>query len=178
MQEQHWPILLLIGRSNVGKSSFINFLAKQKVARCAKKPGATQLLNYYCLNQNNQNYHLIDTPGYGFHVRTNKKIRSIGSEIIKCIQKNKKMKVILLIDCRRLIGKLDLQITELLSLKKIETLLLLTKCDKLNQRELAQVNKVTKGWKYEWMNKLVFHSNVDKKFQKINDLQHFINGKY
>ena len=64
---------LLVGRSNVGKSSFINTLINRKsYARTSANPGKTQTINFYLVNQN---FYLVDAPGYGFAnlSKTNKK---------------------------------------------------------------------------------------------------------
>ena len=58
------PELLLVGRSNVGKSSFINALVNRKnIARTSAIPGKTQTLNFYLVNDD---FYLVDVPGYGF----------------------------------------------------------------------------------------------------------------
>src|SRR5574344_2046345 len=66
------PEFLLVGRSNVGKSSFINTLINRKnYARTSSKPGKTQTLNFYLVNET---FYLVDVPGYGFAM-TSKKLR-------------------------------------------------------------------------------------------------------
>ena len=57
------PEFAFIGRSNVGKSSLINMLCNQSIAKVSHTPGKTQLINYFCINKR---WHLVDLPGYGY----------------------------------------------------------------------------------------------------------------
>ena len=62
--EDNKPEFLLVGRSNVGKSSFINsLLGRKNYARTSSKPGKTQTLNFYLCNDE---FYLVDVPGYGY----------------------------------------------------------------------------------------------------------------
>lgn len=62
--KEEWPEFAFIGRSNVGKSSLINMLCgKKELAHTSQKPGKTQLLNYYLINQQ---WFIVDLPGYGY----------------------------------------------------------------------------------------------------------------
>ncbi len=63
------PEFAFIGRSNVGKSSLINYLTGQKgLARASDKPGKTQLINHFIINETGNPWYLVDLPGYGFAV--------------------------------------------------------------------------------------------------------------
>lgn len=67
------PEVALVGRSNAGKSSFLNALAKRKVARVSSAPGKTRLLNFFSAGDH---YRLVDMPGYGFAARSANEIKS------------------------------------------------------------------------------------------------------
>ena len=65
------PEYAFIGRSNVGKSSLINMLTQKKdLAKSSSKPGKTQLINYFLINENR---HLVDLPGYGYAKKSKEK---------------------------------------------------------------------------------------------------------
>ena len=69
--KEEYPSFMFIGRSNVGKSSFINTLIKRKnFARTSSKPGKTQTLNFYSINDE---FYIVDAPGYGFAALSKKK---------------------------------------------------------------------------------------------------------
>ena len=74
------PELALVGRSNVGKSSLINCLINRKsLARTSAKPGKTQTLNFYLINQS---FYLVDLPGYGF-AKVSKEIKAAWGRMIE-----------------------------------------------------------------------------------------------
>nr|MCR5308424.1 50S ribosome-binding GTPase [bacterium] len=67
-KEAHFPKdnkneLLFVGRSNVGKSSFINALANKSIARTSSNPGKTQVINFFIINDS---FYFVDVPGYGY----------------------------------------------------------------------------------------------------------------
>ena len=88
---------LLVGRSNVGKSSFVNTLVNRKnLARTSSRPGKTQTLNFYSINDT---FYLVDVPGYGYAVVDKKKQQKFGLMIEEYIKKRQQLKrVFLLID--------------------------------------------------------------------------------
>tara|TARA_B100000700_G_scaffold159501_1_gene176676 strand:- start:4492 stop:5139 length:648 start_codon:yes stop_codon:yes gene_type:complete len=136
------------GRSNAGKSSSLNTLTEQKLARTSKTPGRTQLINTFALQEDQR---LIDLPGYGFaKVPMEMKLkwqRSLG----EYLQKRESLKgLVVLMDIRHPLKDLDRQLIEWASSSDIPVLALLTKADKFKQgkrksevlkvrRELAEV---------------------------------------
>ena len=90
---------LLLGRSNVGKSSFINTLIERKnFARTSSKPGKTQTLNFYLVNDN---FYLVDVPGYGYASVSKDRQKKFGVMIEDYIATRENLKhVFLLIDYR------------------------------------------------------------------------------
>ena len=93
------PEFLLVGRSNVGKSSFINTLVNRKnIARISSRPGKTQTLNFYNVNSN---FYLVDVPGYGCAAVDKKTQQKFGKMIEDYLQTRKQLKrVFMLIDFR------------------------------------------------------------------------------
>ena len=79
------PEFLLVGRSNVGKSSFINTLLNQKnLARTSSRPGKTQTLNFYLVNDS---FYLIDVPGYGYAAVNHEQQKKMGLMIEEYLEK-------------------------------------------------------------------------------------------
>ena len=90
---------LLVGRSNVGKSSFINTILNQKnLARTSSRPGKTQTLNFYLVNDL---FYLVDVPGYGYASVNHEQQKKMGLMIEEYIEKREEMKrVFMLVDFR------------------------------------------------------------------------------
>ena len=90
---------LLVGRSNVGKSSFINTLINRKdLARTSEKPGKTRTINFYLINDA---FYLVDVPGYGYAQTSMEQRKKFGLMIEEYIMKRQNLKrVFLLIDFR------------------------------------------------------------------------------
>ena len=90
---------LILGRSNVGKSSFINTIINRKnLARTSAKPGKTQTLNFY---QINKEFYIVDVPGYGYAATSKKQIEKFGVMIEEYLKQRVNLKhVFLLVDYR------------------------------------------------------------------------------
>ncbi|MDE6284552.1 MAG: ribosome biogenesis GTP-binding protein YihA/YsxC, partial [Bacilli bacterium] len=97
--EDNKPEFLLVGRSNVGKSSFINTLIERKnFARTSSKPGKTQTLNFYLINDS---FYLVDVPGYGYASVSKDKQKKFGLMIVEYFKERSNLKhVFLLVDYR------------------------------------------------------------------------------
>ena len=93
------PEFLLVGRSNVGKSSFINsVLSRKNLAHTSSKPGKTQTLNFYKVNDA---FYLIDVPGYGYAATDKKTQAKFGMMIEEYLEKRENLRrVFMLIDFR------------------------------------------------------------------------------
>ena len=121
---------LLVGRSNVGKSSFINaILGRNNLAYVSARPGKTQTLNFYSVNEN---FYLIDVPGYGY-ANTDKKTQSkFGMMIEEYLEKREELKrVFLLIDFRHLPTEDDLLMYNFLKYYNVPVTVVATKADKV-----------------------------------------------
>lgn len=125
---------LFIGRSNVGKSSLINFLSNRKnVARTSKVPGKTQMLNFFLVNDE---FYFVDSPGYGYAKRSKSQIEDFGKMIEHYLLNRENLKkVYLLLDYKVGPTKDDLLMYDYLKHFNINLIIIATKVDKLNQKE-------------------------------------------
>jgi GTP-binding protein len=124
------PEYAFIGRSNVGKSSLINMLCNRKdLAMTSSKPGKTLLINHFLINNN---WHLVDLPGYGY-ASAGKKMRDQLQEIIENYILNREQLtcLFLLIDSRHEPQKIDLEFIEWLGENGVPFAIVFTKLDKL-----------------------------------------------
>ena len=121
---------LLIGRSNVGKSSFINSLINRKnFARTSSRPGKTQTINFYEINED---FYLVDAPGYGYATVSKTKRKKFGLMIEDYIVHRKSLKqVFLLVDFRHRPTNDDILMYNYLKYYKIPVTIVATKCDKI-----------------------------------------------
>ena len=131
--EGNVPEIAIAGRSNVGKSSFINMLTnRKKLARSSSEPGRTRMLNYFSIN--NGELFLVDLPGYGYAKVTDKERDSWKGLIEFYLQQSKNLKfVFLIVDVRHEPSDLDLQLASYLNYYNIPFVLVATKADKLSK---------------------------------------------
>ncbi|MBN2347555.1 MAG: YihA family ribosome biogenesis GTP-binding protein [Bacteroidales bacterium] len=129
------PEYAFLGRSNVGKSSLINYLTNHnKLAKTSGTPGKTRLINHFLINEN---WFLVDLPGYGY-ARVSKKEREVFSLIIKeyLLKRENLFNLFLLVDSRHAPQKIDLEIIHWLGMNQIPFVVVLTKTDKISERVL------------------------------------------
>lgn len=139
------PEYAFIGRSNVGKSSLINALTNsKKLAKISGKPGKTQLINHFLINEK---FYFTDLPGYGY-AKISKKIKEEFQSFTLKYLKNRENLVclFLLIDLRVSPQKIDLEFMEFCALKKIPFVICFTKSDKLKKAEIAENTKQYKDY--------------------------------
>ena len=144
------PEIAVAGRSNVGKSSFINMLTnRKKLARSSSEPGRTRMLNYFSLNGGE--VYLVDLPGYGYAKVTDKERDSWKALIEYYLQNSKQLKfVFLIVDIRREPTDLDLQLAEYFDYYAIPYVLVATKADKLSKTECrTALTTIAKGFNKE-----------------------------
>ena len=139
-----------IGRSNVGKSSLINMLTGQnKLAKTSGRPGKTQLINHFKINNN---WFLVDLPGYGY-AKVSKSIKKTFQSFIKnyFLQREQLICTFVLIDCRHEPQKIDLEFMEFLGENEIPFNIIFTKSDKL---KLSELNRNIKNYSKKMMRTL------------------------
>ncbi len=144
------PEYAFIGRSNVGKSSLINSLTNsKKLAKTSGKPGKTQLINHFLINDN---FYLADLPGYGY-AKVSKKLREEFQKFTLKYLENRTNLICLftLIDLRVTPQKIDIEFMEYCAIKQIPFVICFTKADKLKKLEVK--NNLENYQKYllkEW----------------------------
>ncbi len=124
------PEFLLVGRSNVGKSSFINTLINRKnYARTSATPGKTQTINFYLVNDQ---FYLVDAPGYGYADVNRKKQRKFGLMMEDYLTSRENLKqVFMLIDFRHKLSNDDIMMYNFLKYYKLPVTIVATKVDKI-----------------------------------------------
>ena len=132
---------LLVGRSNVGKSSFINTLIERKnFARTSSKPGKTQTLNFYLINEN---FYLVDVPGYGYANVSKERQKKFGIMIEEYIKTRHNLrKVFLLIDYRHKPTEDDVIMYNYLKYYNLDVTIIATKYDKISKNGRIKQDKL------------------------------------
>ncbi|HBD06558.1 MAG TPA: ribosome biogenesis GTP-binding protein YsxC [Firmicutes bacterium] len=131
------PIVVIIGRSNAGKSTLVNTLCdNKKLMKVSKEAGRTRLLNYLDIQDK---YYLVDAPGYGYAGALN--FIDMLAEFFSCV-KGKIKAVYLLLDPRRKLQEDDFDLFEMISSYKLNMKIVFSKMDKLNSSERKVAEKV------------------------------------
>ncbi len=130
------PEYAFIGRSNVGKSSLINMLTNnKKLAKTSATPGKTLLINHFIINNE---WYLVDLPGYGYAKRSKKEIEKLDQMIRGYIlQREQLVNVFVLVDIRLEAQKIDLEFIEWLGLSSVPFAIVFTKADKLSAAKVS-----------------------------------------
>lgn len=129
------PEYAFIGRSNVGKSSLINMLTNHKnLAKTSGKPGKTQLINHFKINNN---WFLVDLPGYGY-AKVSKKTKSVFQQFITDYFEKREQLVcaFVLIDIRHEAQNIDLEFMEYMGESEIPFCIIFTKADKISKTKI------------------------------------------
>ena len=124
------PEFLLVGKSNVGKSSFVNtIIGRKNYARTSANPGKTQTINFYLVNDQ---FYLVDAPGYGFANLSKQKRKKFGLMMEDYLINRPNLKqVFMLIDFRHKPSSDDLMMYNFLKHYKIPVTIVATKTDKI-----------------------------------------------
>ena len=153
---------LLVGRSNVGKSSFINTLVNRKnLARISAIPGKTQTLNFYLINEE---FYLVDVPGYGF-AKVSKGLKNKFGLIIEDYLKERDnlKRVFMLIDFRHKPTNDDVMMYEYLKYYNIPVTIVATKSDKVSKNSYEKNKKIIMDTlKFAENDNLILFSTVNK----------------
>ena len=128
------PEFIMIGRSNVGKSSFLNTLVNRKnLARISSKPGKTSTINFFNVDNS---FYLVDVPGYGYADTSKEEIHKFGMMVEEYLEKRKELKrVFLLIDFRHSPTNDDKIMYDYLKYYQIPVTIIATKYDKVSSKD-------------------------------------------
>lgn len=153
---------LLVGRSNVGKSSFINTLIERKnFARTSSKPGKTQTLNFYLVNDA---FYLVDVPGYGYASVSKDTQKKFGLMIEEYLKSRENLKhVFMLIDYRHKPTEDDVLMYEFLKYYNLDITIVATKYDKVSKNSRIKQDKLIKDTLKFDDNEFITFSTVTKK---------------
>ena len=134
-----YPQVAVAGRSNVGKSSLLNWLFQRRLAKVAKAPGKTRTLNFFLVNSS---FFVVDLPGYGY-AKVAKQLRDEwGQELGRYLLDEQRVAgVVTLIDIRHGPTPLDLDLQEMLTAAARERVVVLTKADKLSRGQRANTQR-------------------------------------
>jgi len=157
------PEFLMVGRSNVGKSSFINTLINRKnFAHTSSRPGKTQTLNFYNVNDT---FYLVDVPGYGYARVDKQKQNKFGLMIEEYLVNRENLKrVFLLIDFKLKPMEDDILMFNFLKYYKKDVTIVATKYDKVSQNKRSKQEEIIKNaYHLEENDNIVYFSSVTKK---------------
>jgi len=131
--------IAIVGRSNVGKSSLLNFIAGQKqLARVSSTPGRTQLMNVFSVERDT--FRIIDLPGYGFAVSPREtQAHWAGAMQTFFERRTSLVGILFLMDVRRDVTEEDINLVQWFLSHQLNVLLILTKCDKLTKAQRGLV---------------------------------------
>ena len=177
--EDKKPEFLLCGRSNVGKSSFINTIIERKdLARVSSNPGKTQTLNFYHVNEA---FYLVDVPGYGYATVSEEVRQKFGKMIEEYLENRENLeRVFLLIDFRIKPTQDDLLMYNFLNYHNLPVTIIATKVDKVskNDRE-KQIKMINEELEIKDGDNLVLFSSKTKlgKIEIQNEIEKIVYGK-
>ena len=131
------PEFAFAGKSNVGKSSLINALMNRKaLARTSAKPGKTQTINFYHVNEE---FYLVDLPGYGYAKRSREEVKKWGTMIERYLKKSSQLQLVfLLVDIRHEPGENDRLMYDWVRHQGFLPVIIATKADKIKKSQLQK----------------------------------------
>ena len=148
--QKDYPEFIFLGRSNVGKSSLINMLlGRKKLSKISSKPGKTQLINHFLINEN---LYFVDLPGYGW-AKTSKSNRQNWDIMTKnfLLKSDKLSLIFILIDIRIDPQKIDINYINYIGKNKLPLNIIFTKSDKISKSSIKEsvnsfLNELSKYW--------------------------------
>lgn len=169
------PEFMLVGRSNVGKSSFINTITNnKKMARVSNTPGKTRNLNFYLLNKE---FYFVDVPGYGYANVSKKEQKKFGLMIEEYLEKRENLKrTYMLVDFRHKPSEDDVLMYKFLKYYNLPVTIVATKADKVpNSKRAKAKDLILKTLELEKGDTFIVLSNVTKEgrdliLKEIEDL--------
>ena len=154
---------LLVGRSNVGKSSFINtIISRKNFAHTSSTPGKTQTLNFYLINDT---FYLVDVPGYGYASVDKQTQKKFGMMIEEYLKTRKELRrVFMLVDFRHKPMEDDILMYNFLKYYNIPVTIVATKYDKVNMSGRAKCEKqVNDAFELKENDNIIYFSSITKK---------------
>ncbi len=156
------PEIVLLGRSNVGKSSFVNTLIRRKnLARTSSQPGKTQTMNFY---QINDAFRFVDMPGYGYAKVSRAEREKWGEMIETYLRRRKNIRLIIqLVDCRHEPTEDDRLMYDWLVYYGLDPMVVVTKSDKISKaRQKKALDNIVRSLNIGHRRDVVLFSAVDK----------------
>ncbi len=154
---------LLVGKSNVGKSSFINtILSRKNFARTSSKPGKTQTLNFYLVNDL---FYLVDVPGYGYATLSKSQQKKFGLMIEEYLTTRANLKMVfMLVDFRHKPNENDVLMYDYLKYYHLPVTIIATKYDKVKSSIRDKQEKLVRSTlNIREDDNLVLFSSITKK---------------
>ena len=149
--------VVFVGRSNVGKSSLLNALYKQKIAYVGKTPGKTRLINFFDVDDK---YIAVDVPGYGYAQRSKKEAIEYANMMDDYFSRIDKIKlVVMIVDSRIGLTEDDLDMKVYLEDMNLNYIIIANKIDKLSNNQLNQ----NKSKLFNDIHNIAFVSTLNKK---------------
>jgi len=161
--EDRLPEFLLVGRSNVGKSSFINTIVQRKnIAHTSSTPGKTQTLNFYIVNDK---FYIVDAPGYGYAQVNKDKQKKFGLMIEEYLINRENLKrVFLLVDYRHKPTEDDLLMYNFMKYYNLDVTIVATKFDKVKHKDQDKSEKALReAFDLKGNDNIVLFSSITKK---------------
>jgi len=163
--DSQMPEVAFVGRSNVGKSSLINFITNRKhLAKTSSTPGKTKLINYFLINKS---FLLVDLPGYGYAQVSKQEKTNWGDFLEEYLKSSKNLKcVYLLLDVRRTPTEQDEQMIKFLYYNHISFKVVITKTDTLSKAQVSNQVFMIVGKLGLTKSDVILTSSMDKKGQQ------------
>jgi GTP-binding protein len=134
------PEVVILGRSNSGKSSFINSLAGRKVAKVSQTPGKTRSLNFFLVNDT---YRMVDVPGYGWSERSGQEMREWRRVIETYLRDRQELiGALLIMDARRAWSEDEQMLQDWLRRRDLPLIVVLNKADKLGAADRQRIGRM------------------------------------
>lgn len=138
--KDHRPQIVFSGRSNVGKSSFINSILNRKsIARVSQTPGKTRLINFFLINQS---FYFVDIPGYGYAKVSHAEMIKFAAMIDAYLKSKQSSFAVFLLDIRRKPNEDDILMYQFFKSFNYQVLIVLTKADKLSNNKIIKQKRM------------------------------------
>lgn len=164
-----YPEICMSGRSNVGKSSFINALLNRKnLAHVGKTPGKTRLLNFFAIDDQ---FMLVDVPGYGYASLSGERLEMFGDMMEEYFNHRENLKAMIqLVDLRHVPTRDDVEMVQYAKDHKIRLVIIATKADKVGKSQRHKhLKAIAEKLDVDMKNIFVFSSLTKEGLEKIQE---------